>query len=195
MKGRKKIAALDWSQCRAVESVPGRLDGAWVFRNTRLPVSAVFENLAAGASIDDIIAQLAITRVQINAVLEFAARSLDRRLYGLREKRVKKRSRPASPPPEPARVERADSEIAVLAQKQRAAELPHEPPILGAYQLSALRAVVSGSPDALAIVNSFTLDVLGRMRLLSRGKGQKGKAAWRLTDEGRRALARADKRA
>jgi uncharacterized protein (DUF433 family) len=69
------VAALDWSQCPAVESVPGRLGGAWVFRDTRMPVSAVFENLEAGASIDDIVEQFA--REQINAVLEFAARSLD----------------------------------------------------------------------------------------------------------------------
>jgi uncharacterized protein (DUF433 family) len=42
-----------------------------------MPVSAVFENLEAGASIDEIIEQFDITREQINAVLEFAARSLD----------------------------------------------------------------------------------------------------------------------
>src|SRR5919197_2864771 len=72
-----KMAILDWSQCPAVESVPDRLGGAWVFRDTRMPVSAVFENLEAGASIDEIIEQFDITREQINAVLEFAARSLD----------------------------------------------------------------------------------------------------------------------
>ncbi len=71
------MAALDWSQCSAVESVPGRLGGAWVFRGTRMPVSAVFENLEAGASIDDIIEQFDVTREQINAVLDFAARSLE----------------------------------------------------------------------------------------------------------------------
>jgi uncharacterized protein (DUF433 family) len=71
------MAALDWSQCPAVESVPGRLSGAWVFRGTRMPVSAVFENLEAGASIEEIIEQFDVTREQINAVLEFAARSLD----------------------------------------------------------------------------------------------------------------------
>jgi len=70
------MAALDWSQCSAVESVPGRLGGAWVFRGTRMPVSAVFENLEAGASVDDIIEQFDITREQITAVLDFAARSL-----------------------------------------------------------------------------------------------------------------------
>ena len=71
------MAALDWSQCPAVESVPDRLGGAWVFRNTRMPVSAVFENLEAGLSIDDIVEQFDVSREQINAVLEFAARSLD----------------------------------------------------------------------------------------------------------------------
>jgi uncharacterized protein (DUF433 family) len=71
------MAMLDWSQCLAVESVPGRLGGAWVFRGTRMPVSAVFENLEAGATIGEIIEQFDVTREQINAVLEFAARSLD----------------------------------------------------------------------------------------------------------------------
>src|SRR5437879_11711552 len=71
------MAVLDWSQCSAVESVPGRLSGAWVFRDTRMPVSAVFENLEAGANIEEIVEQFDITRDQINAVLEFAARSLD----------------------------------------------------------------------------------------------------------------------
>jgi len=71
------MATLDRSQCPAVESVPGRLSGAWVFRDTRMPVSAVFENLEAGATIEEIIEQFDITREQINAVLEFASRSLD----------------------------------------------------------------------------------------------------------------------
>ena len=71
------MANLDWSKCSVVESVPGRLNGAWVFRGTRMPVSAVFENLEAGASIEEIIEQFDITREDINAVLEFAARSLD----------------------------------------------------------------------------------------------------------------------
>jgi uncharacterized protein (DUF433 family) len=77
MKGVTKMPTLDWSQCPAVESVPGRLSGAWVFRNTRMPVSAIFENLEAGATIDEIVEQFDISREQINEVLEFAARSLD----------------------------------------------------------------------------------------------------------------------
>ena len=71
------MANLDWSQCSVVESVPGRLGGAWVFRDTRMPVSAIFENLEAGASVDEIMDQFDVTREQIQAVLAFAARSLD----------------------------------------------------------------------------------------------------------------------
>ena len=71
------MAQLDWSQCPVVESVPGRLSGAWVFRDTRMPVSSVFENLEYGSSIEEIIEQYDVTREQIQAVLEFAARSLD----------------------------------------------------------------------------------------------------------------------
>ena len=71
------MATLDWSQCPAVESIPGKVSGAWVFRDTRMPVSAVFENLEAGATLEEIIEQFHVTREQIQAVLEFAARSLD----------------------------------------------------------------------------------------------------------------------
>jgi uncharacterized protein (DUF433 family) len=71
------MASLDWSRCSAVESVPNRRSGAWVFRNTRMPVATVFENLELGATIDEIIEQYDVTREQIQAVLEFAARSLD----------------------------------------------------------------------------------------------------------------------
>ena len=71
------MAILDWSQCPAVESVPDRRSGEWVFKDTRMPVSTVFENLEVGSSIEEIIEQYDVTREQIQAVLEFAARSLD----------------------------------------------------------------------------------------------------------------------
>jgi uncharacterized protein (DUF433 family) len=71
------MAALDWSQCPAVESVPGRLSGAWVFRDTRLPVSTVFENLEAGATVDEITEWFDISKERVIEVLQFAARSLD----------------------------------------------------------------------------------------------------------------------
>ena len=70
------MATLDWSQCPAVESVPGRLSGAWVFRDTRMPVSAVFLNLEAGATVDEIVDWFSISKEQVIEVLEFAARSL-----------------------------------------------------------------------------------------------------------------------
>jgi uncharacterized protein (DUF433 family) len=70
-------AVLDWSQCPAVESVPGRLSGAWAFKNTRIPVSTIFENPECGSDIEEILEQYDVTREQIQAVLEFAARSLD----------------------------------------------------------------------------------------------------------------------
>ena len=71
------MAALDWSQCPAVESIPGKVSGAWVFRGTRMPVAAVFENLEAGASIEEIIEWFDLTREQVTAVSDFAARSLE----------------------------------------------------------------------------------------------------------------------
>ena len=71
------MASLDWSQCPAVESIPGKRSGAWVFKDTRMPVSTVFENLESGANIEEIMEWFDVTREQIVAVLEFAARSLD----------------------------------------------------------------------------------------------------------------------
>ena len=73
------MANLDWSQCSAVESIPGKVSGAWVLKGTRMPVSAIFENLEAGANIDNIMEWYdGLDREQVKAVIEFAARSLDR---------------------------------------------------------------------------------------------------------------------
>jgi uncharacterized protein (DUF433 family) len=71
------MAILDWSQCPAVESVPGKRSGAWVFRDTRTPVSVVFDNLEVGASLGEIMEWFHLTHEQVVAVIEFAARSLD----------------------------------------------------------------------------------------------------------------------
>ena len=76
-KEGKNMANLDWSQCPAVESIPGKVSGAWVFKDTRMPVSIVFENLESGATIEEIMEWFHVTREQIVSVLEFAARSLD----------------------------------------------------------------------------------------------------------------------
>jgi uncharacterized protein (DUF433 family) len=69
------MAALDWSQCPAVESVPGKVSGAWVFKGTRLPLATVIENLE-DLSIDEVVEQFDVTREQVAAVLEFVAQSL-----------------------------------------------------------------------------------------------------------------------
>lgn len=73
-----RLVALDWSRCPAVERVPGKVGGAWVLRGTRMPVATIFENLAAGANIDDIVEWFdGLDRKQVRAVIDFAARSLD----------------------------------------------------------------------------------------------------------------------
>lgn len=69
------MATLDWSQCPAVESIPGKVSGAWVFKNTRLPVATVIENLE-DLSIEEVMEEFDVTREQITAVLDFVAESL-----------------------------------------------------------------------------------------------------------------------
>jgi uncharacterized protein (DUF433 family) len=69
------MATIDWSQCPAVESIPGKVSGAWVFKDTRLPVATVIENLE-DLSVDEVMEQFDVTREQINAVLDFVAQSL-----------------------------------------------------------------------------------------------------------------------
>jgi uncharacterized protein (DUF433 family) len=69
------MALLDWSQCTAVESIPGKVSGAWVFRGTRLPVATVIENLE-DLSVEQVMEQFDVTREQVVAVLDFVAESL-----------------------------------------------------------------------------------------------------------------------
>jgi uncharacterized protein (DUF433 family) len=71
------MATLDWSQCAAVESIPGKVSGAWLFKGTRAPVSVVFDNLAAGASIAEIMDWFHLSNEQVVAVIDFVTRSLD----------------------------------------------------------------------------------------------------------------------
>ena len=70
------MATLDWSQCPAVESIPGKRSGAWVFKGTRTPVATVFENLQ-DMSVDELVEEFGVTREQVQAVLEFAAHSAE----------------------------------------------------------------------------------------------------------------------
>jgi len=72
------MASLDWSQCPVVESIPGKVSGAWVLRGTRTPVKALFENLEAGLSIDEVIEQFPVSREQLDSLMAFVARSLDK---------------------------------------------------------------------------------------------------------------------
>jgi uncharacterized protein (DUF433 family) len=67
----------DWSSCVAVERSSDKVSGAWVFRGTRVPVKALFENLEDGATVDQFLEWFpGVTREQVLAVLEFAEASL-----------------------------------------------------------------------------------------------------------------------
>jgi uncharacterized protein (DUF433 family) len=67
----------DWSSCTAVERSSDKVSGTWVFRGTRVPVKALFENLEDGATVDQFLEWFpGVTREQALAVLEFAEASL-----------------------------------------------------------------------------------------------------------------------
>jgi uncharacterized protein (DUF433 family) len=72
------MATLDWSQCPTVESIPGKVSGAWVLRGTRTPVKVIFENLEAGMSIEEVMEQFPVTREQIDSLMAFVSRSLEK---------------------------------------------------------------------------------------------------------------------
>ncbi len=68
---------LDWNQCSAVERTPDKVSGAWVFKGTRVPVRALFENLESGASIEDFLSWFpGVSREQVLVVIRCAERSL-----------------------------------------------------------------------------------------------------------------------
>ena len=71
-------ATLDWSQCPDVESIPGKVSGAWVLHGTRTPVKVLFENLEAGMSIEEVMEQFPVSNKQIDSLMAFVARSLER---------------------------------------------------------------------------------------------------------------------
>jgi uncharacterized protein (DUF433 family) len=69
---------LDWSTCPAVERSPLKVSGAWLFKNTRVPVKALFENIEGGATVQEFLAWFpGVGRDQVEAVLAFAPRSLE----------------------------------------------------------------------------------------------------------------------
>jgi uncharacterized protein (DUF433 family) len=68
---------LNWANCSAVERVPGKVSGAWLFRDTRVPVKALFENLEGGATVEEFLEWFpGVTRKQVETVLEYAQQSL-----------------------------------------------------------------------------------------------------------------------
>jgi uncharacterized protein (DUF433 family) len=76
MKGRASRDRImdSWSPCDAVQRVPGRVGGALVFRDTRVPVAALFENLRGGATIDEFLEWFpGVTRQQVESVLDHEA--------------------------------------------------------------------------------------------------------------------------
>ena len=74
----KPLSTPDWSQCSLVKSDPEKGHGAWVFKDTLLPVSLVFECLARGASIQDIVDWYGgVTPEQVAEVIDFVAASLE----------------------------------------------------------------------------------------------------------------------
>lgn len=69
---------LDWDQCEEVESVPGKLGGSPVFKGSRVPVRALFENLEDGATVDEFLEWFpGVQKRQVEAVLEFTTASLE----------------------------------------------------------------------------------------------------------------------
>ena len=68
---------LDWNECPVVERVPSKVNGAWIFKGTRVPVAALFDNLEDGASVKDFLEWFpGVSREQVEAVLEHASQSL-----------------------------------------------------------------------------------------------------------------------
>ena len=67
----------NWEGCDAVERQPDKVSGAWVFRGTRVPVSALFENLRAGASIEEFLDWFeGVDARQVQVVLDHELESL-----------------------------------------------------------------------------------------------------------------------
>ena len=67
----------DWDRCPAVERTPGKVSGAWVFAGTRIPLHALYENLACGATIDEFVEWFpGVEKRQVRVVLEHEAKTL-----------------------------------------------------------------------------------------------------------------------
>jgi uncharacterized protein (DUF433 family) len=78
VKKELSMANLDWSQCPAVESIPGKVSGAWVFKGTRMPVQTVFANIEAGMSVQEITEVFDVKQEEVLAALRFVTESLEK---------------------------------------------------------------------------------------------------------------------
>lgn len=73
----EKTEMTNWDTCPAVERTPGKVSGAWVFAGTRIPLSALYENLASGATVDEFVEWFpGVDEKQVRAVLEYEAEAL-----------------------------------------------------------------------------------------------------------------------
>ena len=76
-KDERAIQLTNWEICPAVERVPGKVSGAWVFSGTRIPLYALYENLAGGATVEDFVKWFpGVEEAQVRSVLEFEAMAL-----------------------------------------------------------------------------------------------------------------------
>lgn len=67
----------NWNDCPAVERDPDRVSGAWLFRGTRVPVAALFENVGSGATVDEFLEWFpGVTREQVATVMTFLTSQL-----------------------------------------------------------------------------------------------------------------------
>lgn len=76
-KGKQRAMMDGWADCNALERSPEKVSGAWIFRNTRVPVTAFFENLKDGASVEEFLDWFpGVTRSQVESVLEHEIQTL-----------------------------------------------------------------------------------------------------------------------
>jgi uncharacterized protein (DUF433 family) len=74
---------MDWTLCAAVDRNPEKLGGIWCFRDTRLPVAALFEHLDQGSTVDEFLEWFpSVSREQVHDVLAFARNSLESQSAG-----------------------------------------------------------------------------------------------------------------
>ena len=67
-----------WEHCDAIERHPEKVSGAWIFKNTRLPVATLFEALKKSTTIDQFLDDFeGVTRQQVDAVLDHLIQNLE----------------------------------------------------------------------------------------------------------------------